>query len=294
MTRVDTEPKSLYSCCEEPDVINHRGIYVCRSCAMVHGPVFADTPKRAFTEEEIANRRQTEPVYRNIGARTIIPRSTVDITGAPLSARTKSLYWRLSKIQRSVTSTYERNLSIARPKLLALSSTLGVPQTVTEEALLIYSRAVKIKLTMGRSIENLVAASLFISIKSHDIPRTLNEIADAAQISVKSLSKAYRLLLQELNLTLRPTNLHSYIVKFGASLNLSVKVQQRAKDILDKTKKNMSFAGKDPKGLAAAALYIGAKELNESRSQSDLSKTAHISEVTLRNRAKNLKKALGI
>ena len=109
---------------------------------------------------------------------------------------------------------------------------------------------------------------------------------------MKSLSKAYRLLLQELNLTLRPTNLDSYIVKFGANLNLSVKVQQRAKDILNLSKKKMSFAGKDPKGLAAAALYISAKELSESRSQSDLSKTAHISEVTLRNRAKNLKQAL--
>ncbi|MHA1786059.1 MAG: transcription initiation factor IIB [Candidatus Helarchaeota archaeon] len=281
-----------YDCCENPNVLPYRGILVCQNCGMVHGSVFADTPKRAFTEEEIASRRQTEPVYRSIGPRTVISKLSTDITGAPLSGKTKSLFWRLAKIQRSVTSTFERNLSVAQPKLFSLASTLGFPHTVVEEALRIYSKAVKKKLTMGRSIQNLVAASLLISSKLHDIPRSMEEIAQAAQIPVKNLSKAYRLLLNRLKITIKATTPSKFVNRFAAELKLSHDVQMRAQELLELSGQRMSIAGKDPKGLAAAALYIAGKELGESRSQSDLAKVAHVSEVTLRNRAKNIKAAL--
>jgi len=288
----EEKKKDDFDCCKNPEVLPYRGLFVCRNCGSVNGPVFADAPKRAFTEDEIANRRQTEPVYRSIGPRTVISRLSTDISGNPLSGKTKSLYWRLSKIQRSVTSTYERNLSVAQPKLFSLSSNLGLPQTVIEEALRIYSKAVKLKLTMGRSIQNLVAASLFVSAKMHDIPKSLEEIAQTAQITVKSLSKAYRLLLKKLKITIKSTTPKKFISKFASELTLSHMVQMRALELLELAGQYMSIAGKDPKGLAAAALYIAGKELGESKSQADLSKVAHISEVTLRNRAKNIKSAL--
>ncbi|MFX1450049.1 MAG: transcription initiation factor IIB family protein [Promethearchaeota archaeon] len=294
LEKVETAYGDYEICCDKPEIRPYRGILVCRNCGTVHGPVLADSPRRAFSEEEITQRRQSEPVYRTIGARTVIPRSNVDITGAPLSAKTKSLFWRLAKIQKSVTSTFERNLSIAQPKLLNIASILGLPQTVTEEALRIYSRAVKNKLTMGRSIDNLVAASIFIAIKLHGIPRTLDEVASSIQISRKSLSKAYRLIMQEFNIKLQPVSPVSFIAKFASELGLNIQVQNRAKELLEITEKKTNLVGKDPKGLASAAIYIAAKELNDSRSQVELSKVAHISEVTLRNRIKNIKKAAGL
>ena len=281
-------------CCNDVEIRPYRGILVCRNCGTVHGPVLADTPRRAFSEEEISQRRQSEPVYRNIGARTVISRSNVDITGAPLSAKTKSLFWRLAKIQKSVTSTFERNLSIAQPKILNMASILGLPHTVTEESLRIYSKAVKMKLTMGRSIDNLVAASVFIAVKIHGIPRTLEEVAAAISISKKSLSKAYRLIMREFNLKIQPASPTTFLAKFASELGLSIQVQNRAKELLELTKRKSNLIGKDPKGLASAAIYIAAKELNEARSQVELSKIAHISEVTLRNRTKNIKEAIGL
>ena len=277
LEKVKSEYGDYEVCCDNPDIRPYRGVLVCRTCGTVHGPVLADSPRRAFSEEEISQRRQSEPVYRTIGARTVIPRSNVDITGAPLSAKTKSLFWRLAKIQKSVTSTFERNLSIAQPKLLNMASILGLPHTVTEEALRIYSKAVKNKLTMGRSIDNLVAASIFIAIKTHGIPRTLDEVAASIQITKKSLSKAYRLIMQEFNIKLQPVSPVTFISKFASELGLSMKVQNRAKELLVITKKKINLIGKDPKGLASASLYIAAKELNEPRSQVELSKIAHIS-----------------
>jgi len=47
--------------------------------------------------------------------------------------------------------------------------------------------------------------------------------------------------------------------------------------------------GKDPKGLAAAALYIAAKPTAERKTQTEISEIARVTEVTLRTRAKQIK-----
>jgi len=291
-----TSEAEIWDCCDAPDVRPYRGIYVCRNCGIVHGPVIIDAPRRAFTQQEIDSRRRSEPVFTDFGPRTVVPKSGVDTSGTSLSPKQKQKYWRLSKIQRSVTTTFERNLSIAQPKLLNQASTLGLPRTVTEEALRIYKKAVREKLTMGRSIDSLVAAALYAAIKIHGLPRTLNELSKITQIPVKTIAKSYRLLAQHI-VESTPKELidlkRQYISRFGQDLKLTPLVQKRAIEMLELAAEGgMVLTGKNPKGLAAASLYLAAKELGEPRSQFEISKVASISEVTLRNRAKNIKKVV--
>jgi transcription initiation factor TFIIB len=280
------EKKEEWDCCDNPDVQPYRGIYVCRNCGIVHGQVFSDMPKRAFTAEEIQDRRQTEPVYGVSGSRTVIPRF-----GSDVPADKKQKYYRLAKIQRSTTSTFERNLSIAQPKLLGYASNLGLPRSITEEALRIYKEVVNKKLTMGRSINNLVAGSIYAAIRLNDLPRTVDEIAEVTQISEKTITKAYRLIVSNLKILLTSTPVIQFVSRFGEELELSPQVQIRANELINKAKENgLRTMGKDPKGLAAAALYVAAKELGEPKSQSLIAKVCSVSEVTLRNRAKDVKK----
>ena len=48
-------------------------------------------------------------------------------------------------------------------------------------------------------------------------------------------------------------------------------------------------AGKDPMGLAAAALYLACVSNGEIRSQKDISLAAGVTEVTIRNRCVGLR-----
>ena len=282
----DTNEEGEWDCCDKPDVQPYRGILVCRNCGIVHGQVFVDTPRRAFTAQEILSRRQTEPVYGTSGSRTVIPKFDKN-----LSVKQKKIYYRLSKIQRSTTSTYERNMSIAQPKLLGYASNLGLPRSITEEALRIYKEIVNKKLTMGRSIDNLVAGSIYAAIRKNDLPRTIEEISDVTQIPEKSITKAYRLIVSNLKILLTSTPVVQYVIRFGQELNLSTPIQISANKLIEIARKNgYQTIGKDPKGLAAAALYISAKNAGDPRSQSLIAKICKVSEVTLRNRAKDIKK----
>jgi transcription initiation factor TFIIB len=53
-------------------------------------------------------------------------------------------------------------------------------------------------------------------------------------------------------------------------------------------------AGKDPTGLAAAAIYISGIINGERRTQREISEVAHVTEVTVRNRYKELVRKLSI
>ena len=53
-------------------------------------------------------------------------------------------------------------------------------------------------------------------------------------------------------------------------------------------------SGKGPTGMAAAAIYISAIQCNERRTQSDVAEVAGVTEVTIRNRYKDLIENLGI
>ena len=281
-------------CCDEPLIKEEEGFFVCQNCGMVHDErVLDSSPRRAFTQDEIARRKSAEPVYSPIGPRTVIQGHT-DAKGTLLAPKDKVKYRRLAKIHRSLTTSYERNLWIALPNLDRLQERLNLPQAVAEDALRIYTNAVKKKLTMGRSIDTLLAASIFTSLRIHGIPRTIEEILKVTELPKKNVIKSYRLILQkilpEMNLKVTHFGPLRYIDKFVGDLKLSMETRNKAIQLLKRARANgMPIEGKDPKGLAAAALYITSKQTGENKTQNEIAKLSHVTEVTLRMRAKDLR-----
>ena len=66
----------------------------------------------------------------------------------------------------------------------------------------------------------------------------------------------------------------------------------KAIEILEKAKEVGMIAGKDPMGIAAAALYIACISNNETKSQKEISLASGVTEVTIRNRCAGLRKIL--
>lgn len=285
--------KDEQPCCDAPHIREENGFFVCLNCGMVHEAVLDASPRRAFTVEEVKTRRENEPVYSKIGPRTII-RGASDAKGSLLAPAEKTKFNRLAKIHRSLTTSYERNLWIALPNLQRFQEQLGLPDTVTEDALRIYTHAVRAKLSMGRSIDTLLAASIAAALRIHGLPRTLDEIVEISELNKKIVMRTFRLIftdiLPKLHLKVQHFEPVQYVDKFREDLGLSMAVRHVAVKLLEVAKKNrMPVEGKDPKGLAAAAVYLAGQKLGEKRTQSDIAQLARITEVTVRARVKELK-----
>jgi transcription initiation factor TFIIB len=171
---------------------------------------------------------------------------------------------------------------------------MGLPRNVRETAAMTYRKAVNKNLIRGRSIEGVVAASLYAACRQCNVPRTLDEVANSSRVGRKEIGRTYRFMTRELKLKLMPTKPQDYISRFCSELKLSGEVQSKAADILKDAAKKELTSGRGPTGVAAAAIYISSILCNERRTQREVADIAGVTEVTIRNRYKELTEKLGI
>ena len=227
------------------------------------------------------------------GLSTVIGKN-VDSTGHAISNKTKQAFSRLRIWDQRSKSRTVSSLSKALTQLNAMKTKLSVPNSVVEDAAYIYRKAVAAKLTRGRTMTSLIAASLYAACRENNTPRTLDDIAKAGNVERRVLSRDLRTLIKRLGLSLNQYDIGSFIVKIANNLNLKEKTKRDAIAILQKAEDIEITAGKNPIAQAAASLYIACIVNGERISQKKFSLEAGVSDVTVRNRAALLRKALKI
>lgn len=258
----------------------HAELY-CADCGLVVEEKLVDLgPEwRAFDEEQAAHRIRTGPPmsYRihNKGLGTPTPKSLES-----------------TKRIRGVISmdSSEKTLSFALGEIDRMASALGLPTSIKEAASLLYRKAVKENLIKGRSIEELGSAVIYITCRQYGVPRTLKEIAAVSRMPLKKIRRAYIFLLKSLELRLTPPDPAHYIPRFCSELGLSDQTRERAIALLRGTRNIAAAKGWGPTGMAAAAIYLAANLGGETVSDRDIARVAGITQITLRNRYKELEK----
>jgi transcription initiation factor TFIIB len=229
----------------------------------------------------------------DMGLSTVINPINKDASGKPLSTSMRSTIERLRTWDnRSQThEPVDRNLRQALGELNKLKDKVSVSANVLEKAAYIYRKALEKKLVRGRSISAMIAASLYAACRDTETPRTLKDIADAANVKRKDISRCYRLLHFELELKMPVVDSIQCIARISSKLKISEKTKRYAIKVLKEAQERKESAGKDPMGLAATALYLSCVKNGVSITQRDLAEAAGVTEVTIRNRYKGLKTA---
>lgn len=290
--------------CESSNLIHDydTGETICGNCGLVLQDVMMDEgPEwRAFTQEEKQSRSRvgipTSYSVHDKGLSTSIDRIDRDAFGRKLPLSTRLQMWRLRKwqIRSRVHSSIDRNLAQAMTELDRLSDKVYAPATVKEKAALIYRKALDQGLVRGRSIAAIAAASLYAACRITGTPRNLREISDTSLVSKKDVARCYRLLLRKLDISMPIADPLIYLTKIAQKSDIPGHIQAQAVKIINKAKVMHVSAGKDPMGLAAAALYIACKQSGEKKTQKEIADAAGVTEVTVRNRFKNLKRQLNL
>lgn len=288
-------------CCENMQIEKRNGEYICTNCGMVWDLELVQHERPAYTEKERRIKKQNEPVFKKIGNRTYIGKNSkkkTDGKGNKISKKSEVLFNRLMKIQRSLVSSYERNLWEAYPKMNLICRKLNIPDHIKETAWKIYRNSAKRGFTQGRSIKGFVCASLYAAIRVYEFPRILDDlvgiIGTMRRRIINALSYIINDVMPEFGLKYKPANMAVLTSWFVNRLGLSVTAEKKALKILDIWKKKsgrLAMGGKDPRGFAAASIYIGCKYGNIGKiTQNEICEAVGITEVTLRSRIKDIKK----
>jgi len=278
---------------------NDRGEVLCGGCGLilVQNIVDQSHDNHGYTQEEFMTQTRTGPplslTMNDKGLSTIIG-NNVDSTGKSLSNKNKLAFVRLRLWDKRSRSRSTYSLSKAFTQLNALKTKLAIPDNVVEHAAYIYRKAVAARLTRGRTMSSLIAASLYAACRETNTPRTLDDIVKAGNLERRALSRDLRTLIRKLDLRLDQYDPRSFIVKLANNLNLKEKTKRDALDFLKRAEEKDITSGKHPVALAAASLYLSGL-LNEKRlSQKKFSNAAGVSDVTIRTRVAQLKKTLGL
>jgi len=268
-----------------------KGEIVCKDCGLVIEDKMVDFGQewREFDGEESESRRRTgapmtytqfdQGLGTEVGGKGDFFK---------LRNKSRSKFFRLRKWQYRISTAIERNLKLALAELKRVGSYLKLPKSVEEEAARIYTLAVQRGLVRGRSMESVVAGALYAACRRHDVPRTLDELSEASGIEKKEIGRTYRFVTRELGITILPSNPADYIARFASALKLSAETQSKSIEILEDAQKAELTSGRGPTGIAAAALYVAALMHGEKRTQREVADVAGVTEVTIRNRYKEL------
>lgn len=271
---------------------DEHGETLCSDCGLVvevdeidRGPEW-----RAFDSSERDRKSRvgapTTTMMHDKGLSTNIGWRDKDAYGRSLNARQRERVSRMRTWNERFRTrdSKDRNLKQALGEIDRMASGLGLPETVRKTAAVIYRRALEEDLLPGRSIEGVATASLYAAARQAGTPRSLDELDTVSRIDRMELTRTYRYIVRELGLEVEPANPESYVPRFTSDLDLGEETERRARELLQKGKEADLQSGKSPVGLAAAAIYAASLLTNEKVTQSAVSETTDISEVTIRNR----------
>lgn len=278
---------------------NQTGEILCGSCGQVVIERMEDTDPeyRTNTQEQYLNRSRTGTptslALHDQGLTTLIGRDNKDASGNSLSGYMKETFSRLRTWDtRSKSTNTDRNFKQAFVLLDTMKAKLIIPSSVVEEAAYIYRKAVAKRMTRGRSISSILLASLYAACRATNTPRTLHDIARAADIRKGQLSLAYRKLVAKLDLRLQPYDPIEFVTKICTLVGLSEKTRRDALNIISKAKEKEIAYGKNPMSLVAAALYLAAVINMEKKTQDKIAEACGMTNVTARNVGTLLRKQL--
>ena len=300
------DTQTLCSACIRSDKIvtdPESGEIICSNCGMVLSDKVEDTShseRRIFSaggqidQTRARTGAPTSLARYDMGLATIVGKDDKDASGTKINPSTLSTMKRLRKwdFRLQLNTPSDRSLREAFMLLGTIKDKLGLSNAVIENTAYLYRKAQQRNFLRGRSIPSVICAATYIACRDLGISKTMKDIAAASNVKRKNIARIYRQLMLELDYKVPNTDPTKCIARVANKANLSEKTKRQALNIMEKVTENEISAGKDPMGLAATVLYMSCIKTGENISQKEISNAASITDVTLRNRLRDLKNQL--
>ena len=273
------------------------GEKACNECGLVveereidHGPEW-----RSFNQEETNERRRVGSpstlLQHDKGLSTNIGWEDKDGYGRTLSPRQRRRMSRLRTWNERFRArdSDDRNLKKALGNIKRIKSELDLAPELAESASGIYRKCLDEDLIRGRAIEAMSEASVWIAIRQAELPRTLDELAKVSQVERQRIARAQRYISRELEVEITPPNPTNFVEMIGSSVDAPIAVRELGRAMVEELVETGAHSGKHPVGIASAAVYAADEQIADGElTQQQVAEVVDITEVTVRNRKKDL------
>ncbi len=288
-----SDEREILSCSESIKITDFEtGEVICQNCGKVLQDKISNNREdnNTFSKSEYASHFGSKSSLRfhDMGLATIIGKLNHDSTGKPIDYKMRPAMKRMRfwDSRSHTKNSSEQNLRIALFAMGKLTEKLCLSDVIMERAAYIYRKAARAQLIRGRSINGMVGACVYLACREMDVTRTIVDISNNLQGNRGSLAKNYRILFQNLRLTVSIPDPIRCIIKIANNLDIPENTKREAIHIFDILKEKKLIAGKKPNSVAAAVIHMAGIKTGVNLSQQKISKASGITVVTIRNRCK--------
>ena len=285
-TYFNVEADKCVECGGRITVIQEKGEIVCNDCGLIISERIIDktnSKARYFNAKEMKSKILTRPqnnILYDIHQSTLM--KTKNIKNSDLKRAFK---------QNNLLNWRQKNFIIASSEIKRITASLRLPNYVKEMTMSLYKRYLKNNALSGRSINGMIAACLYYVCKVNQISRSLKEISNKINLkneNFREVYNSYKSLISELNLKAPPPDPISFVPRYITALRIDPKVESPTIKVIRAFTSRACSTGKDPRGIAAGALYLVCKMISVQVSQKEIAKVAKITNITLCKRYKEI------
>ncbi|MBA4453648.1 MAG: transcription initiation factor IIB [Nitrosopumilaceae archaeon] len=276
------------------------GEIACGSCgsvilekAVVTGPEQVGVSKEEYESNTRVGRKLTLKLS-DMGLSTVIQKNNKDSTGKSLSSENARTFHRLRLWDRNSRYKQEqKSFTKAFTMLDAIKAKLGLPESVVEKSAYLFRKASAKKILSGRSTIGILCATVYMSCRLTNTPRTIQDIANAGNVKRKYLQGACRFLMQELEINPETFSPIDFVERVATAVGAGNKTRMIALKMMETVQDNGISVSKNPMAMAAAVVHLASLSNGEKISQIKIAEASGISPVTIRDRAKEIRLKIG-
>jgi transcription initiation factor TFIIB len=183
-----------------------------------------------------------------------------------------------------VHNATEQQLAVAFGEIEEIADYLDLPAELRQEVADVYCDAFRTRTTDGRDTASFVAACARLGSIRIEKPIPRGRLTELAEVDNGKFHKSYLAIRDDLELSLTTPEATDYLWLLGTSLSLSSSEIQDTREMLETVTGEPSLVGKDPAGIAAAAVYLTDPDCT----QTDVADVAGVSTETIRLRSTQL------
>jgi transcription initiation factor TFIIB len=187
-------------------------------------------------------------------------------------------------------------------RITLMSQNAGIPKSIIDDAVRYHKKISEYDFTFrGDNRDGILAASIYISCRINNFPRTAKEIATIFHLDVASATKGCKnalLIINNLEKDLDnkektsfcKTKPEAFIERYCSKLNINNELTKLAQFIAMKIEKMNLMPENTPHSIAAGVVYFIAQICNLNVSKRDVKIVSEISEVTINKCFKKIEK----
>ena len=176
----------------------------------------------------------------------------------------------------------EKSLYDEFEKIKILASTGGIPKIIIDTALVLHKQIIGEKTFRGINRHGIIAASVYISCRINNFPRTAKELAEIFNLDSTGCKNAVSILNKLDNTSEHNiTNPSDFIQRYSSKLNINADITKLCEFVSYKVTELNIIPENTPHAVAAGIIYMISQLCNLNISKSDIMEKSNISEVTI-------------